>query len=129
MEPKSPRIFGQQGRTAGRGPRVEISSFMCRAEHTRSRATGGYPPSRSNVRTPPSEGWPDDPDTVAEANAHPEVLAHKTVGQVAGHFDEIVRGLKRKPALVGHSFGGLLAQILAGRGRGAVTVAVDHRLG
>lgn len=70
-------------------------------------------------------GWPDDPETVAEANAHPEVLAHKTVGQVADHFDEIVRGLNKKPAIVGHSFGGLLAQILAGRGRGAATVAID----
>jgi non-heme chloroperoxidase len=70
-------------------------------------------------------GWPDDPDTVAEANAHPEVMAHKTVGQVADHFDQIVRGLKKKPAVVGHSFGGLLAQILAGRGLSAATVAVD----
>jgi pimeloyl-ACP methyl ester carboxylesterase len=70
-------------------------------------------------------GWPDDPETVAEANAHPEVLAHKTVGQVADHFDEIVRGLKRRPAIIGHSFGGLLAQILAGRGRAAATVAID----
>jgi non-heme chloroperoxidase len=70
-------------------------------------------------------GWPDDPDTVAEANAHPEVFAQKTVGQVADHFDKIVRGLKKKPAIIGHSFGGLLAQILAGRGRSAVTVAID----
>src|SRR5258706_11937442 len=70
-------------------------------------------------------GWPDDPDTVAEANAHPEVFAHKTVGQVADHFDRIVRGLDRKPAIVGHSFGGLLAQILAGRGLSAATVAID----
>ncbi len=70
-------------------------------------------------------GWPDDPDTVAEANAHPEVMAHKTVGQVADHFDQIVRGLKKKPAVVGHSFGGLLAQILAGRGLSAATVAID----
>jgi pimeloyl-ACP methyl ester carboxylesterase len=70
-------------------------------------------------------GWPDDPETVEEANAHPEVFAHKTVGQVADHFDGIVRGLKRKPAVVGHSFGGLLAQILAGRGLSAATVAID----
>jgi non-heme chloroperoxidase len=70
-------------------------------------------------------GWPDDPDTVAEANAHPEVLAHKTVGQVADHFDQVLRGLKRKPAVIGHSFGGLLAQILAGRGLSAATVAID----
>ena len=61
-------------------------------------------------------GWPDDPDTVEEANEHPEVFAKKTVGQVADHFDEILRGLDKKPAVVGHSFGGLLTQIVAGRG-------------
>jgi pimeloyl-ACP methyl ester carboxylesterase len=70
-------------------------------------------------------GWPDDPDTVAEANAHPEVMAGKTIGQVADHFADIVTGLTRKPAIVGHSFGGLLAQILAGRGLSAATVAID----
>ncbi|MFL6235274.1 MAG: alpha/beta hydrolase [Thermoanaerobaculia bacterium] len=70
-------------------------------------------------------GWPDDPETVEEANKHPEVMAHKTVGQVAGHFADIVSGLKKKPAVVGHSFGGLLAQILAGRGLSVATVAID----
>ncbi|MES1243448.1 MAG: alpha/beta hydrolase [Acidobacteriota bacterium] len=70
-------------------------------------------------------GWPDDPETVEEAKAHPEVFAHKTVRQVADHFEEIVGGLSRKPAVIGHSFGGLLAQILAGRGRSAATVAID----
>jgi len=70
-------------------------------------------------------GWPDDPNTVEEANAHPEVFAHKSVGQVADHFAEVVGALKRKPALIGHSFGGLLAQILAGRGLAAVCVAID----
>jgi pimeloyl-ACP methyl ester carboxylesterase len=70
-------------------------------------------------------GWPDDPDTVAEANAHPEVLADKTVGQVADHVEAIIRRLQQKPAIVGHSFGGLLAQLLAGRGVSAATVAID----
>jgi pimeloyl-ACP methyl ester carboxylesterase len=70
-------------------------------------------------------GWPDDPETVVEANAHPEVFANKTVGQVADHVDEIIHGLDRKPALIGHSFGGLLAQIIAGRGLAASTVAID----
>src|SRR6201991_2616935 len=70
-------------------------------------------------------GWPDDPDTVEEANEHPEVFARKTVGQVADHFDEIVRGLERKPAVIGHSFGGLLTQIIAGRGLAAASVAID----
>jgi non-heme chloroperoxidase len=70
-------------------------------------------------------GWPDDPDTVEEANRHPEVFAHKTVGQVADHFDDVVEQLEDTPAIVGHSFGGLLAQILAGRGLSAATVAID----
>ncbi len=70
-------------------------------------------------------GWPDDPATVAEANANPDVLADKTVGQVADHLETVVRGLTKRPAVIGHSFGGLLAQILAGRGRAAVTVAID----
>ena len=61
-------------------------------------------------------GWPDDPETVEEANAAPEVFAGKSVGEVADHFDEVIRGLDKKPAIVGHSFGGLLTQILAGRG-------------
>jgi len=70
-------------------------------------------------------GWPDDPETVAEAKAHPEVFANKSVGEVADHFEEVIVGLNKKPAIIGHSFGGLLTQILAGRGRAAVSVAID----
>jgi non-heme chloroperoxidase len=70
-------------------------------------------------------GWPDDPDTAAEANAHPEVLAGKSVGQVADHYAAIAGSLSAKPVIIGHSFGGLLAQILAGRGLAAVCVAID----
>ena len=70
-------------------------------------------------------GWPDDPDTVEEAKAHPEVFAGKSIGQVAGHFEQIIRGLDKKPAIIGHSFGGLLTQILAGRGLAAASVAID----
>ncbi|HUL57180.1 MAG TPA: alpha/beta hydrolase [Usitatibacter sp.] len=70
-------------------------------------------------------GWPDDPDTAKEANAHPEVFANKGVGYVADHLEEIVRGLAKRPAIIGHSFGGMLAQVLAGRGLSAATVAID----
>lgn len=73
---------------------------------------------------PVSPAWPDDPPTVAEANAHPEVFAGKTVGQVADHLAEVVEGLERKPVIVGHSMGGLLTQILAGRALAAVSVAI-----
>jgi non-heme chloroperoxidase len=70
-------------------------------------------------------GWPDDPDTVEEATAHPEVFAGKSIGQVADHFETIVLGLDQKPAVIGHSFGGLLTQILAGRGLAVASVAID----
>ena len=70
-------------------------------------------------------GWPDDPETVAEAKASPEVFAGKGVGQVADHISAIVKRLDKKPAVIGHSFGGLLAQIVAGRGLAAATVAID----
>ena len=70
-------------------------------------------------------GWPDDPDTVDNANANPDVMADKTIAQVAAHFASIATRLDRKPALIGHSFGGLLAQMLAGRGLSAATVAID----
>jgi pimeloyl-ACP methyl ester carboxylesterase len=70
-------------------------------------------------------GWPDDPETVEEANANPEVFAHKTVGQVADHYADVIGQLERKPAVIGHSFGGLLAQMLAGRGLSVATVAID----
>ncbi|MFD3553545.1 alpha/beta hydrolase [Streptomyces goshikiensis] len=74
---------------------------------------------------PLSPGWPDDPDTVEEAAAHPEVFANKTVGQVAAHYAAVIARLDRKPAVIGHSFGGLLAQIIAGRGLATATVAID----
>ena len=70
-------------------------------------------------------GWPDDPETVAEANAHPEVFAGKTVGQVADHYADVIARLDTKPVVIGHSFGGLLSQIVAGRGLSAATVAID----
>ncbi|WP_406130475.1 alpha/beta hydrolase [Streptomyces sp. NBC_00989] len=74
---------------------------------------------------PVSLSWPDDPETVKEANEHPEVMAGKTVGQVADHLTQLIGALTRKPAIIGHSFGGLLTQILAGRGLSAVSVAID----
>jgi non-heme chloroperoxidase len=69
--------------------------------------------------------WPDDPSTVEVARAEPEVLAKKSLRQVEEHTAEVIAALDRKPVVIGHSTGGLLAQILAGRGLSAVTVAID----
>ena len=70
-------------------------------------------------------GWPDDPQTVAEAKAHPEVFAGKSIKEVADHFAAVIDRLHTKPAVIGHSFGGLLTQIIADRGLSAVSVAID----
>jgi len=69
--------------------------------------------------------WPDDPESVEVARAEPEALANKTLKQVADHTTEVITALERKPVLIGHSTGGLLAEMLAGRGLAAVTVAID----
>ena len=70
-------------------------------------------------------GWPDDPETVEAANHDPQVFAHKRIQQVTQHYVDALGQLKRKPAVIGHSFGGLIAQKLAGEGVAAVTVAID----
>ena len=70
-------------------------------------------------------GWPDDPETVEEAKAHPEVFAGKGIGDIADHHEAVIRELERKPAIIGHSFGGLLTQILAGRGLAKCSVAIS----
>jgi non-heme chloroperoxidase len=70
-------------------------------------------------------GWPDDPNTVEEANRHPEVMAHKTISEIADHVNDVIAKLSMKPAVIGHSFGGLLTQILAGRGVSVASVAID----
>src|SRR2546422_7394347 len=70
-------------------------------------------------------GWPDDPDTVEQAKGDPEVFAHKRIKQVTDYYVDAIRQLKRKPAVIGHSFGGLIAQMVADAGVAAVTVAID----
>src|ERR1700729_1605146 len=70
-------------------------------------------------------GWPDDPLTVAEADAHPEVFAGKSIGDVVDHYESIITQLDHPPVIIGHSFGGLITQILAGRGLSAASVAID----
>jgi non-heme chloroperoxidase len=75
--------------------------------------------------SPLTPDWPDDPATVEEARVHPEVLAKKNLAQVADHTVEVIGRLEKKPAVMGHSTGGLLAQMIAGRSLSAATVAID----
>ena len=74
---------------------------------------------------PVTPSWPDDPETIEEARANPDVFARKTLSQIADHTAEVIGKLAKKPAVMGHSTGGLLAQIIAGRGLSAATVAID----
>jgi non-heme chloroperoxidase len=70
-------------------------------------------------------GWPDDPETIEEAREHPEVFARKMVQAVTDHYLDAIRALSTTPAVVGHSFGGLIAQKIAGEGVSAATVSID----
>lgn len=70
-------------------------------------------------------GWPDDPATVAEARRDPSVFARKSLGEITQHYADVSRALDRKPIVIGHSFGGLIAQKLAGRGLAEVAIAID----
>jgi pimeloyl-ACP methyl ester carboxylesterase len=74
---------------------------------------------------PLSPDWPDDPETVEEARANPEVLAKKTLKQIADHTAEVIDKLDKKPAVMGHSTGGLLTFMIADRGLSAASVAID----
>jgi non-heme chloroperoxidase len=69
--------------------------------------------------------WPDDPETVEVARAEPEILAKKNLKQIADHTAEVIGGLQKKPAVMGHSTGGLLTYMIADRGLSAVSVAID----
>lgn len=69
--------------------------------------------------------WADDHEGARRAREHPEAFAYRSIADVAAHQQAVIERLDRKPALIGHSFGGLLVQILAGRGLAAVTVAID----
>jgi non-heme chloroperoxidase len=80
---------------------------------------------RESGYAPVAPGWPDDPQTVEQARAHPEVFAGKSIAEVADHLESVIKELHAKPAIVGHSFGGLLTQILAGRGLAAASVAIS----
>ncbi|MHA7663361.1 alpha/beta hydrolase [Mycolicibacterium sp. HS_4_1] len=70
-------------------------------------------------------GWPDDPATVAEARRDPSVFARKSIGEITQHYADVIRALDRKPIVIGHSFGGLIAQKLAGLGLAEIAIAID----
>lgn len=80
---------------------------------------------RDNGYQPIAPGWPGEPETVEEARNHPELVADTTIDAATAHFAHIIADLDEVPVLVGHSFGGLIAEKLLGEGIGAGAVAID----
>jgi pimeloyl-ACP methyl ester carboxylesterase len=74
---------------------------------------------------PMAPGWPGDPDTVEAARANPESIADHGIDDVVAHYAKIIQGLSAKPILIGHSFGGMIAQKLLGQDLAAAAVAID----
>lgn len=70
-------------------------------------------------------GWPGDPDTVAEARANPESIADHGIDDVVAHYAGIIAALPVKPILIGHSFGGMIAQKLLGQDLARAAIAID----
>jgi alpha-beta hydrolase superfamily lysophospholipase len=70
-------------------------------------------------------GWPGEPPTVEEARESPDLVAGHGIQEVTDHYAGIIAGLAQPPVLIGHSFGGMIAEKLLGEGRGAGAVAID----
>lgn len=74
---------------------------------------------------PVAPGWPGDPGTVEEARANPESIADHGIDEVVNHYAAIIRELPTQPIVIGHSFGGMIAQKLLGQNLAAAAVAID----
>ena len=59
-------------------------------------------------------GWPGVADTVEAARAHPDDVANRGIEEITDHYRRWISGLDRPPVVIGHSFGGLIAQKLLG---------------
>jgi pimeloyl-ACP methyl ester carboxylesterase len=80
---------------------------------------------RDSGYDPVAPGWPNEPVTVEEARANPDVVANIGIDDVANHMAEIIDAYPTPPVIIGHSFGGLIAEKLLGQNLGAAAVAID----
>ena len=74
---------------------------------------------------PIAPGWPGEPETVHAARENPDLVADTGIDDAVAHFAEIIGALDAKPIIIGHSFGGLLAEKLLGQDLAAAAVAID----
>jgi len=80
-------------------------------------AAAGYDPS--------SPGWPGEAASVLEARENPDAMAGHGIDDVVEHYAKIIAELDSKPILIGHSFGGMIAQKLLGQDQALAAVAID----
>ncbi len=80
---------------------------------------------RQSGYEPVAPGWPNEPETVAAAREHPDLVANTSIDEAVGHYADLIAGLGSAPVIIGHSFGGLITEKLLGQGIGAAGVAID----
>jgi non-heme chloroperoxidase len=69
--------------------------------------------------------WPGDGETVSASRENPGAIANRGVGEVVESYSKVIATLPQRPIVIGHSFGGLITQILLGRGVAAAGIAID----
>lgn len=80
---------------------------------------------QDNGYEPVTPGWPGEAATVEESRAEPGRVANRSLSEVLGYMRTVIAGLESKPIIVGHSFGGLITELLMGEDLGAAGVAID----
>lgn len=71
-------------------------------------------------------GWPGiDDRTAAEVRSDPRALRGVGLRQIADSYEQAIHGLPAAPIIMGHSFGGVITQMLADRGLGSAYVGVE----
>ncbi len=71
-----------------------------------------------------ARSWPGMDGDIEALRRDPSPIATLGITEVVDHYEAIIRGLDKPPILIGHSFGGLMTQILLDRGLGAAGVAI-----
>ena len=127
MADTTPSVTEQEraGRSAPTRPACSRSCSSTACGCCRAAGTAGRRVRGGRLRGRSRPAGPTIPRPSRRPTRTPRSSPHKTVGQVADHFDDVIGKLDKKPAVIGHSFGGLLTQILAGRGLSAASVAID----
>jgi pimeloyl-ACP methyl ester carboxylesterase len=69
--------------------------------------------------------WPRMQGDVEDVRRDPSALNGLGVTEIVDHYEELIRGLDRPPVIMGHSFGGLVTELLLDRGLGAAGVAIS----